>query len=370
MMTDPASDPASTNPRRRTSLFSLVVLLLAMVAAGLSIWQWLNTRQLLVQMEQALTQKLELYSATNQQTIAISNRADERSTEAAARAASFEQKLSDFRSQQESLQTLYHELADNHEERIITEAEQLLIIASQQLQLAGNIKPALLALQTADSRLQGVETSQALQLRKAISQDIQRLQSLPQADISSMNLRLEGLIERVNTLPLVSERHPSPETSTVPDSDTNTWRRLTREIWQDIKDMVRLERIDRPEPPLLNPDQSFFLKENIKLRLLAARISLLQRDEPTYRADLKAAETWLQNYFDMRDASTQYVLSVIRELSASTLSIQIPDIGETVSLANRYKLTLDHSDATDAAKPPESNGSPATTTLNSPGKRK
>lgn len=361
-MTDlenPPPSPASQSthranlPRSKTSALMAFILLLAVAATSFSAWQWLSTRQRFKQVEQALAQRLEQYSANNQQTIAISNRADERSTEAAARASSLEQRLAEFRSQQESLRTLYLELADNHEERVIAEVEQLMIIANQQLQYASNIKPALLALQTADSRLQALNTPQAIQLRKAIGQDIQRLQSLPQADIVGMSLKLESLIENINTLPLVSERHPSADTPLAPDFDSSPWQQIAQEIWQDIKGLIRIERIDQPELPLLSPDQSFFLRENIKLRLLTARISLLQRDEALYRSDLKAAESWLENHFDTREASTQNALSTISELSSSSLSIQITDISESLGLASRYKLTLDHGNLQGRAKPAE-----------------
>src|SRR5690606_22115018 len=103
-------------------------------------WQWLNTRHRFTQLEQTLSLKLEQYNANNQQSLALSSRADERSTETAARTSMLEQKLAESQGQQEALQTLYSELANNKEERVIAETEQLMIIANQQLQLANNVK--------------------------------------------------------------------------------------------------------------------------------------------------------------------------------------------------------------------------------------
>src|SRR5690606_30079516 len=113
------------------------------------------------------------------------------------------------------------------------------------------------------------------------------------------------------------------------------------EIWQDLKNIIRVERIDRPEPPLLAPEQNYFLRENIKLRLLSARIALLQHDETTYRADLRAAERWLLDNFDMRESASKQVLSAIRQLSADNIVIEVPDINDTLTLVTSYKLTLD-----------------------------
>lgn len=328
-------------PARKPSSFAVVALALVVLALCAVAWQWFDTRHQFIQLEQTLTKRLEQYAATNQQSLALAKSADDRTSEAAARVSVLEQKLAESRDQQEALQTLYLELANNREERTISEVEQLLIIANEQLQLAGNIKSALLALQTADSRLQQLDTPQVTQLRKAVAQEIQHLQSLPLVDITGMSLRLENLAEAVDSLPLVSERLPSAAAKIAPDWDDNPWRRLVREIWHDIKQMVRLERVDHAEPPLLAPDQTYFLRENIKLRLLSARVALLQHDEATYRADLQAAEKWLKAYFDLREGATQSALSAITQLSASNIVIQIPDISESLGLVSKYKLTLE-----------------------------
>jgi uroporphyrin-3 C-methyltransferase len=319
---------------------ALILVIIALLALS---WQWLNTRHRFTQLEQVLTMRLEQYNLSNQQSLTVSKLADERSIEASARIAMLEQRLAESRNQQEALQTLYYELANTREERLIAEVEQLMTVANQQLQLAGNIKPALLALQTAESRLQQIEAPQVIQLRKALALDIQRLQSLPLVDVTGMSTRLENLAESVNELPLVSDRHPQPSLNYAPDWQANSWQKLVHEVWQDIKQIIRLERIDRPEPPLLAPEQNYFLRENIKLRILSARIALLRHDEVSYRADLRAVEKWLLEHFDMRENASKTMLATIRQLSADNIVIEVPDINESLTLVNKYKLTLERS---------------------------
>ena len=327
---------------RKSSFAAQVALLLTLALICALAWQWYSTRQRFNAMELLLTQRLEAYEDSNQRMQALTKLASERSTEAIAHATLLEQKLAASRDEEAALQIIYRELSNNREERVISEVEQLMIIANQQLLLAGNVKPALLALQTADGRLQQLNTAQALQLRKSIAQDIQRLQSLPLVDTAGMSLRLENLADSVDELSLVSERHPTSEPVQAQSWDINPWRRIAQEVWHDLKRMVRLERIDRPEPPLLPPEQEFFLRENLKLRLLTARIALLQHDEASYRADLQTAEQWLRNYFDLRHRATQAALVNIQQLSSSNIVIELPDISESLGLLNRYKLTLEH----------------------------
>jgi uroporphyrin-3 C-methyltransferase len=330
-------------PPRKSSFAARMALLLALALICALAWQWYGTRQRFIAMELLLTQRLEAYDDNNQRMKALTKLASERSTEAIAHATLLEQKLAASRDEEDALQIIYRELSNNREERVISEIEQLMVIANQQLLLAGNVKPALLALQTADARLQQLDTAQALQLRKSIAQDIQRLQSLPLVDTAGMSLRLENLADSVDELPLVSERHPTPEPMETPSWNTNPWHRFAQEVWHDLKRLVRLERIDRPEPPLLPPEQEFFLRENLKLRLLTARIALLQHDESSYRADLQTAEQWLRDYFDLREKATQAALVNIQQLSSSNIMIELPDISASLGLVNRYKLTLEHS---------------------------
>ncbi|MCB5185680.1 uroporphyrinogen-III C-methyltransferase [Methylobacillus gramineus] len=342
-----ASSPAAATPlvtvTRKPSFFAVIAFILVLLALGILAWQWLNTRHRFIELEQSLTQRLEQFNNNNQQSLALAKNADERSTESNVRIIKLEQQLAESRDQQESLQTLYLELVNNHDERVIAEVEQLLAIANQQLQLAANIKPALLALQTADSRLQHMDSPLAIQLRKAIAKDIQRLQELPLIDVIGMSLKLENLTESIDKLPLVSDRHPKPMLPEALLDDENQLRKLAREVWEDLKQMIRLERVDRAEPPLLAPDQTFFLRENIKLHLLTARIALLQHDENTYRADLDATDQWIKGHFDLRENATKTALTTLKQLSASNIVIQVPDISETLGLVSKYKLTLERS---------------------------
>src|SRR5450830_1117494 len=334
------------NAERRTggdiSFLNSAALVIALLALLGTVWLSISSRHGYTKLERGLTERLEKFDATNQQSLALAKNSDERSIESSARTSILEEKLGESLDQQESLETLYIELANNREERLLAEVEQLLIIANQQLQLAGNIKLSLLALQTADSRLQQLDSLQVTQLRKSVAQDIQRLQAMPLIDVVGMSLKLESLADSIDHLPLVSERHPEstmPVENAAPEQ--NRWQKFAYEIWQDFKSMIRIERIDRAEPPLLAPDQNFFLRENIKLRLLTARIALLQHDEVTYRKDLEASENWLRAHFDLRELETKNALATIKELSASNIVLDIPDISPSLALVSKYKLSLE-----------------------------
>ena len=328
------SDPKSS----RTLKIALGISLASLFAVGLL---WLDSAKNNQNVEHALASKLDTFNEKNQQSLALAKNADTRSSEIAARAEILEEKYNESFDQQAALKALYQELANNREERMLSDVEQLLVIANQQLQLAGNIKPALLALQAADTKLLGYDTQKAVQLRKSIENDIQRLQNLPLADITSISLKLAGLTQRIDQLALLSDHRPSEtQNSNAPELSNNPWRRFAQEIWQDIKGMIRIERIDHPEPPLLAPEQSFFLRENIKLHLLTARIALLRHDEVTYKADLEAAQSAINLNFDVRESLTKNTLDEIKNLTNDHIATELPDIEPSLRILNQYKLSF------------------------------
>ena len=98
---------------------------------------------------------------------------------------------------------------------------------------------------------------------------------------------------------------------------------------------------DAPEPGLLAPGQAFFLRENLKLRLLNARLGLLSRDESTFREDIKTASAWLDRWFDARSKATQAAQASVRQLSSAAVQIQVPSIADSLNAVRNYKATRD-----------------------------
>lgn len=340
------TNPESTD-RRKPSLFANTALILVVIALLTLAWQWINTRQRFNEVEKSLSQKLEDYQAINQQSLALAKQAEERSAQADARTVILEQKLEESRDQQDVLQTLYDQLAENREATAVAEVEQLLTIANQQLQLVGNVKSALLALQAADKRLEPLNLPRANQLRETLAIEIETLRKLPQVDVVRMSAQLENLADLCASIPVISERQPTlnaeaAQVNVVKAENLNALQKLAYPIWNDIKNLVTVERIDKPEPPLLSADHEFYLRQNLKLRLLTARIALLQHDEASYKSDLISVKTWLKQYFDAKHPKAIQALNLLEKLSSNKIDIEIPQLTESIAAVSRYKLTLEN----------------------------
>jgi uroporphyrin-3 C-methyltransferase len=303
------------------------------------LWQWFDAQHQLNQMQQTLAQRLAEIDGANKanQTLVMQNQEVVR--ELGGKLSLLESKYAETQNQRAALESLYQDLSSSRDQMVLAEVEQLLLIAGQQLQLSANVKAALIAMQQADNRLQRADRAALGGLRAAINRDMDKLRVLPNVDTSGINARLDGLVAVVATLPLVQDTHPieDAKTSAVVPAE-GSWQRLLHEIWQDAKHLVRIENTQKSELPLLSPSQTFFLRENVKLRLLSARLALLSRDEASFKRDIKTAQEWIRLYFDVKSAEGAQLLSTLQKLNASSISIDLPDISGSLEAVRHYRV--------------------------------
>ena len=312
----------------------MLVALLALVLLGL---MWFVNGNRINTLEAELAKRLTEGDGAIRDSRSESRQAKEDGQALAARVLLLEAKLNEAQGQQAALESMYQELARGRDERLLAEIEQSVAIAAQQLQLAGNVETALIALQSAEARLAQSGNAQFAGVRRLIIRDIERLKSLPQADISGMASKLEGVVAVVDTLPLAYAQRPAriagkdAKKSEVPAmTDSAYWTGLIDGAWGEVKQMVRIERMDQDAPALLAPSQSLFLRENLRLRLINARLSLLQRDSASFRDDLKLSVKWLEQYFDMRTPAVKSARDTLQKMSATNLSLALPSLDETL----------------------------------------
>ncbi|MCC7326600.1 MAG: uroporphyrinogen-III C-methyltransferase [Burkholderiales bacterium] len=259
--------------------------------------------------------------------------------EARAKLALLETRLSESQSQQDSLEVLYRELAPSRDELALNEVEQVLMLASQQLAIAGNVQAALAALQLADAKLARIDRPQLIPLRRALSRDVDRLKSVPFVDVAGMSLKLDQALAAISMLPLArDERLPLPEPPS-PPSEQPAWTAYFREAWNEVKSLVRIEVADRPAAPLVPPAQEYFLRENLRLRLLTARVALVTRDDAGFKTDVKAATAWVKQYFDMRSKPVAGLVATLTQLAATPLPAQLPDLSGSLTALQTVQAT-------------------------------
>jgi uroporphyrin-3 C-methyltransferase len=315
---------------------ALIIALLALAIVG---WQWWQTRSELSTMRTEVSQRLTSANDAAQASRTLSQQTADNSRDMAIRLGEIQAKLTESQNQQLALEALYRDMSKSRDETTLADIEQVVLTANQQLQLAGNVKAAIIALQNADTRLQRINKPQFTNLRRALNADVQRLQSLPQVDTVGITLTLDNLIASVDSLPLASDHEiPVKPVTTVKRTPVDAAHQFSQEMWQEIKGLVQIRRLDTPDSALLAPEQSYFLRQNLKLRLLTARIALLAHDETSYKTDLIAAKTWLLRYFSEHDSRTAKAAKQLDQLTNSAISIQLPTLADSMSALQSSRL--------------------------------
>jgi uroporphyrin-3 C-methyltransferase len=168
------------------------------------------------------------------------------------------------------------------------------------------------------------------------------LKTAPYVDTVGISLRLDSLAREIDKLPLAMELRPEETKPSPVGPDTESvWLRFAREIWEDIKHLVRVQNMNKPDIALLPPSQAYFLRENLRLRLLSARHALLARNPASFKADIEASLDWTNRYFDTSSENVSSMLETLRELRDSDVGVELPLISASLDAIRKYRLAKD-----------------------------
>lgn len=370
---------AGESGRSPAAWWALLLALIALGGAGWAIWQARDTRVQSVELREELARRLSEGESIATEARGIVRQQQEVIASLQGKLGALESKVETTEGQAAALEALYQEFSRSREDGVIAEVEQAVALAAQQLQIAGNVEAALIALQEAEARLAIHDRGQLASLRRALARDIDELRLQPVLDVSGLSLRLERLLERTDALPLAFEgqlpieaavgREMGPaESGGLAGWMAGIWRftqALAADVWHEVRTLVRVERLDQDDPVLLAPAQNTFLRENLKIRLLTARLALLARDGRTFEADLAQAKAWVERFFDLREERVQAALNELKELQAVKVRYEPPDLSETFTAlrtvqarSGRPPLPVEPA----AAQPPSQPAAPAAET--------
>jgi len=346
-------------------IWALVVLVLALAGAlgCLLLWQKLShiQEELARRSTDAGTQAVEARTLARQ--------AQESSRELAARLAVTENRLSEVSLQRGQLEDLMQRLSRSRDDNLVIELEANLRLAQQQAQLTGSAEPLLAALKSAEQRLARAAQPRLTPVQRAIAKDAERIKSAALTDVPAMLLKLDELVRQIDDLPVANDlvlgvsqataALATPAAKDVPAASTSPtavaavpaadaersgfsrffdaqalshWSGLVLQgLREDAQSLLRVSRIDRPEAALLAPEQSYFLRENIKLKLLNARLALLSRQTDSARSDLASVQDSLTRYFDASSRKTQVAKTLLQQTQAQLRTGELPRFDETLA---------------------------------------
>ena len=340
-----ASEPAL--PTQGGAKFSRATLFLIAISAGAlllsgSLWMKLSNIQ------EALARQSADATAASVEGRTLAKSAQEAVKEIASRQALLENKISEVALQRSQLDDLMQSLSRSRDENLVVDVDSALRLAQQQANLTGSLEPLLAALRSAEQRVSRSAQPRLALLQRALTKDAERVKSANVADTPSLLIKLDELVRLVDEMPLANAVALSskPVASTLPTrpvavseskgsgllAQAPEWlKSLLGAVREEARGLVRVSRIDTPEAALLSPEQSFFARENLKLKLLNARLALLSRQFETTRSDLAGAARLIARYFDASSRGVQQASSLLAQIQSQIKSAEQPRIDDTLS---------------------------------------
>ncbi|MDD2918335.1 uroporphyrinogen-III C-methyltransferase [Rhodoferax sp.] len=321
---------AKSAPAARWAVWpSAVLAVLALLTVAL-LWQKVTGMQ-----EQLARQSAETQSQSSEAR-ALAKQAVSLAQEAAARAAVLDSRLSEVALQRSQLDELMQSMSRSRDENLVVDIEAALRLAQQQAQLTGSVEPMLAALKSADQRIVRAAQPRLALLQRAIARDIDRVKASAVSDTPTLLIKLDELVHLADELVLANAVAPARQVEknlvVPPKAPVSWWQTGFQMVLGEARNLVRVSRIESPDAALLSPEQSFFLRENLKLKLLNARLGLLARQIESARSDLADAEAMLKKYFQSNARKTQAAAALLQQLQTQMRTLQLPRIDETLAV--------------------------------------
>ena len=333
------------------------------VAAFVSAW---HTQQRVKSLEQELVKRQQTSQDDATEAKLLAKQALDSVRDANGKLGVLDERVAESQMQRSQVEDLIQSLSRSRDENVLADVEAGLRVAMQQAALTGSTDPIVAILKQSDERLARYNNPRLDRIRRAVARDLDRVRTASVVDVPSLTIRLDEAVRVVDELPLVStpERATaagraaaaaSSPASTAPHgvaaahagsgaasaaastapawvvSLQHAWEGFSGPFFGELRQAVRVTSIEHPEAALMTPDQSFFLRENVKLRLLNARLSILSRQFDLAQADLQQAQTALDRYFDHSSRRVVAVADLLRQVAAQAKQVSFPRPDDTLA---------------------------------------
>lgn len=345
----PALGSVPSGPNWR--LVGGIGLLVLVVGCLVLVW---STQQRVRSLEQELVRRQQSSQEQSTEARLLAKQSHDSSTQLAAKMALLEARVAETALQRSQVEELIQSLSRSRDENVVADVEAALRVAQQQSAITGSLEPMVAVLRQADERLARYEQPRLERVRRAVAKDLDKVRAANVADLPSLSVRLDELIRTVDELPLLSEptRRGAPEPvraaasaagvakagSAAGAQEPSWWgtlslgsQRVMADIWQEARSLVRVTRIEHPEAMLLTPEQAFFVRENLKLRLLNARLALLSRQFDVVQSDLTQARGSLDRYFDRNTRRVAAASEQMAAIAAQSRQVPLPRADESLA---------------------------------------
>ena len=325
------------------------------VLAGVSLTLAWKTQQRVKAVEQEMVKRLDEGRKQSSEAQLLSKQSQDSALATAAKVALLEARVAEVAIQRSQLEDLMQSLSRSRDENLLVDIDAGIRVAMQQTAITGSAEPLVAMLKQADDRLLHYNQPRLEGVRRAIARDLDRVKAVGLIDIQTLTIKLDEAARMVDELPLLANAVPrpvparskpvavaAPPAASAPKAAASApqtpwwqtwdggWAAVTERVWNEAKSLIRVTRIDHPDAMLLAPDNAFFIRENLKLRLLNARLALLSRQFETTQSDLQLVQAALDRYFDRSARSTVLLAQLLSQVAAQAKQVNVPKPDDTL----------------------------------------
>lgn len=328
--------PARLRPARGVQPGLVAAWLVAAVGLTVSVLLW----QKVSSMQESLARQSQDAGSQSVEARTLARQAEESARAMSGKVAALETKVADMTAYRAQLDTLVQSVARARDENLAVELEAAVRVAQDQAQLTGSVEPLLAALRTAERRLTRSSDPRLAPVLRAVTRDLERVKAASIPDTAGLLARIDQLLRQVDDLPAANDvgrprGDTGPRGTGSASAPESWWARQWHAVLAQAQGLLRVGRVERPEASMMSPEQVFFVRENLKLRLQGARLALLARQYEAARADLAAASSALATWFDPASRRTQAAATLLQQVQASTKAADLPRVDDTlVALGN------------------------------------
>lgn len=371
-----APERVVNNKKDTSNLYGVLVLLIVLLVGGAGFFflQQLRSEQeglggALDKGDRRIATLSEQLSTLQRQLSTLQSQIATTQNSLATKESKFERELADFKEHQSNqLTAVKSELSGSiykiqdllnrtRGDWMIADAEYLLSVANQRLNLVGDVKTSLVALQAADERLRDSGNPGVFKVREEVAREINMLKELRPVDIVGVFSRIRILDDLVANLPvflphsgtvLEKTRNDEPGSKTEEISGVDEFLDSALE---DLKGLVVVRRSDRKIDAVLQPEEVRIIRQELRLKLEMVRLALLERDSKFFLQNIEEIQSWLGAHFRPDAPETKKFKEELESLRAVGLDIDYPDIGGSLTLLQNLAALRVETDRTEAAKP-------------------
>ena len=351
----PGGAPGPAVPGPLSGHGALIALALAGALAVVAITLALMGQQRTKSLEQELVRRQQDSQSQAIEAHALAKQAQDAARAAESKVLVLESRVAETALQRSQLEDLIQQLSRSRDENMLADVDAAIRVAVQQSAITGSAEPLAAALRQSEERLARLNQPRVERVRRALARDLDRVRAVAVSDIASLTIKLDEAARNVDELPLLAqpERHAAgagpgavvSASASAPAAALSTalgaadwlpwlqaqWMAVGGRVWSEIKGLVRVTQIDHPDAMLVAPEQAWFLRENLKLRLLNARLALLSRQFDTAQADLRDVQSVLDRYFDRSVRRVVLTADLVRQVSAQARQLNLPRPDESLA---------------------------------------